>query len=134
MADIFSKEKRSEIMSKVRGKNTGPELLLKGLLDGRVFRYHPEGVPGSPDFANKKRKMAVFIDGCFWHGCPKCYREPDQNRMFWREKIARNRERDSRINRVLRKDGWKVIRIWEHQIKENPTKVVERIKSQLSNT
>jgi DNA mismatch endonuclease (patch repair protein) len=109
--DTVSREKRSEIMSRIRSES-GIER-IPGFLRGLFLRRHPRGVFGRPDFANKERMIAVFIDGCFWHGHKGCYREPKSNRKFWREKIARNMERDRLVNRTLRSEGWEVIRIWE---------------------
>lgn len=126
MTDMFTKEKRSEIMSKIRGKNTGPELILKSLLDGRIFRYQPK-VYGNPDFASKKHKIAVFIDGCFWHGCPKCNRTPDRNAEYWHAKIHRNKLRDKKITKKLKARGWKVLRFWEHDVNKNPEEVHGKI-------
>ena len=74
-------------------------------------------LPGRPDFAFPKAKVAVFTDGCFWHGCPRCYTRPKSNRKFWDAKVARNRERDREVSRGLRRKGWRVIRIWEHALK-----------------
>tara|TARA_Y100000590_G_scaffold397840_1_gene479655 strand:+ start:1079 stop:1483 length:405 start_codon:yes stop_codon:yes gene_type:complete len=125
--DKITKQQRSYVMSRIRGTRTKPELEIKSMLDGRKLRYQPKGIPERPDFASKKLKLAVFIDGCFWHGCPTCYREPKSNKKFWREKIERNRNRDKTVNRSLRKNGWKVIRFWEHDVRKNRTRVAERI-------
>lgn len=129
MADIISKEKRSYIMSRIRGRDTKPELLVKGMVDGRLLKHQPKGVYGNPDFANKRRRIAVFVDGCFWHGCPSCFREPKSNRKFWIPKIRRNKEKDREVNRHLRRGGWKVVRVWEHQLMANPKKCVMLISS-----
>ena len=120
-------------MSKIRGTNTKPELIVKNMMDGRIFRYQPKGIPGKPDFGNKRRRIAVFVDGCFWHKCPKCYSEPKSNRKFWTEKIERNVKRDRIINSGLRKNGWVVLRIWEHSIKRKPKLVIGRINRTVSN-
>ena len=117
-------------MSKIRGTKTKPELIVKKNIDGRIFRYQPNGIQGNPDFANKKRKIALFIDGCFWHKCPRCYREPKSNKKFWIKKIERNVSRDKKNNSSLRKAGWKVVRIWEHRVKNN-SKIYEKINSSL---
>ena len=117
MADVFSKETRSQIMSKIKGKNTKPELMLKEFLKGTYLRYQPN-IYGKPDFGLKNRKIAIFVDGCFWHKCPKCYKAPSSNKKFWKKKIERNIRRDKKVNRILRKEGFKVIRIWEHDIKK----------------
>lgn len=80
---------------------------------GMYLRHQPRGIVGRPDFANKSRKVALFIDGCFWHGCPRHYREPKSNVHFWRGKIIGNRRRDRKVNRILKSGGWKIIRVWE---------------------
>jgi DNA mismatch endonuclease (patch repair protein) len=126
MADAFTKQKRSEIMSKIRSSNTKPELLLKASLKGHYFRYHPK-VYGNPDFVNKTKKIAVFVDGCFWHKCPTCYRQPQSNTHYWIPKIDRNEARDREIDRKLKRMGWKVCRVWEHEIKFSSKKTAEKI-------
>jgi DNA mismatch endonuclease (patch repair protein) len=118
-------------MSKIKGKNTKPELVLKDLLDGRIFRYHPKGITGNPDFGNKKRKIALFVDGCFWHGCTKCKNIPQTNTHFWAEKLKRNKERDTEVGRILENEGYLVIRIWEHEIKEDLEKVKRGIQKSI---
>ena len=114
MADIFSKKKRSEIMSRIRGKNTKPELLLKKQLKG--FTYHPKNLFGSPDFINYQKKTVIFVDGCFWHGCPIHYRTPKSNREYWIPKIERNIIRSREVSLAYKLAGWKVLRIWEHEL------------------
>jgi len=114
-------------MSRIRSSGTKPELEIKSELDGRRIRYQPGGIPEKPDFANKKLKVAVFIDGCFWHGCPTCYKEPQSNKKFWREKIGRNKNRDKAVNRTMRKRGWNVMRFWEHDIRAKKEIIVQRI-------
>lgn len=119
MADVFTKAKRSEVMSKIRGKgNKATEIALAKLFRANGItgwrRHYP--ITGRPDFAFPKQKLAVFVDGCFWHGCPKHSVEPKGNRDFWIKKLAANKARDRRVNRLLRSQGWKVQRIWEHQI------------------
>jgi DNA mismatch endonuclease (patch repair protein) len=113
--DTVTRERRSEIMSRIRSES-GIEILPQRLR-GLYLRRHPRGVFGNPDFGNKTRRIAVFVDGCFWHGCPEHYREPKTNVDFWREKIRRNRERDESVSAVLRAMGWQVIRVWEHELK-----------------
>ena len=115
--DRVSKEKRSEIMSKIRGSGTGMELALKPTLEALGFEYHPKGICGKPDFTHTGLRIAVFLDGCFWHGCPLHYREPDGNGDYWRAKIERNRNRDKAVSDALCNDGWRVIRVWEHELK-----------------
>jgi len=129
-SDVFSREKRSEVMSLIRSTNTRPERAIRALLDGRVFRYQPPDVPGSPDFASRRRKIAVFVDGCFWHGHPAHYRAPKSSRGYWLPKVARNRARDRDVNRELRALGWTVLRFWECQVRMNPAEVARRIEEE----
>jgi len=83
-------------------------------------------VHGHPDFVFRRERVAVFVDGCFWHGCPKCYRRPKSNRKFWDAKAARNRARDAEVTRALRRAGWTVVRIWEHALR-HPGRIVWRL-------
>ena len=125
--------KRSWVMSRIRGKgNEKTEVRLAKIMRKagiRGWRRHLP-IPGRPDFAFRKHKVAVFVDGCFWHGCPRCFRLPKQNRAFWRTKIEGNRRRDKSVNGRLRRLGWKVIRIRECQLK-HANRVVVRIKNAL---
>lgn len=128
MADVFTKEKRSWIMSRIRGKNTKIEKLVESWLRKNKinFRKHYKMV-GNPDFTMPKKKIAVFIDGDFWHG----YDYQERRRklpVYWKEKIKKNMERDKRINKELRKLGWKVIRIWEHTIIKKPKNLNSKFK------
>lgn len=82
------------------------------------LRAHPKGIFGNPDFANKQKKIALFIDGCFWHGCKFHFKCPKKNPDYWLEKIATLRKRDQHVTETLVQDGWAVIRIWEHDLKE----------------
>jgi len=116
-------------MSRIRGKgNEKTELLLARLMRaagiGGWRRHLP--IPGRPDFSFRRQKVAVFVDGCFWHGCPRCFQLPKQNRAFWRAKIEGNRKRDRSVNVRLRRLGWKVVRIKECQLKK-PEWVVGRV-------
>ena len=119
MSDVFSKEKRSQVMSRIRGKgNKETELAL---ID--IFReYYITGwrrnqpVFGKPDFVFREKRIAVFVDGCFWHGCPEHSTMPENNREFWRKKLGANKERDVVVNRELQERGWVVVRIWEHEL------------------
>lgn len=136
MADTISKTQRSRLMSRIRGRNNkGTELVLRTLLrKNRItgWRRHLP-LPGRPDFALTSERLAIFVDGCFWHGCSQCKRNlrPSTNEKFWADKIAANRKRDSRAGRGLRKRGWRVLRIWEHAIKQRPSGCVSRIQRML---
>ncbi|MCK4927799.1 MAG: very short patch repair endonuclease [Candidatus Aenigmarchaeota archaeon] len=131
MADIFTKEVRSKIMSKIKGKDTKPEIFLRKVLFRLGYRYSLrykfKELNFKPDMVMVSRKICVFMDGCFWHGCSRCYKEPKSNRDYWVSKINRNIERDKEQNEYLKKNGWKVIRVWEHDLKENPTKTIIRV-------
>jgi len=118
MADTLTKKQRSYCMSCIRSSSTGPELKLRKTLKALGFAYQPKGIHGKPDFASRKHKIAVFIDGCFWHGCPVHYKKPKSNIRYWKGKIRRNVERDAEICRKLEAGGWRVIRVWEHEIKK----------------
>jgi DNA mismatch endonuclease (patch repair protein) len=116
MADILTKEQRSYNMSRIRSSKTSPELKVQAALKMFGFTYQPRGIYGRPDFANKREKIAIFIDGCFWHGCKIHYRHPKSNTGYWMRKIERNKERDTHVVRTLRHSGWRVIRLWEHNL------------------
>ena len=128
--DHVSKEVRSKIMAAVRSRgNTTTELPLGKLLWAaglRGYRKHWK-VQGRPDFAWPGRKIAVFVDGCFWHGCTKCKYLPRTNTAFWQNKIETNQARDRRVRRSLRIQGWRVLKFWEHEVKRTPDRVVSKI-------
>lgn len=114
--DVVTKSQRSHNMSMIRSSGTKPELKLKKTLRILGFTYQPKGVYGRPDFVNKRQHVAVFVDGCFWHGCPTHYKKPSSNIDFWESKIDRNVRRDNAVNSELKKQGYTVLRIWEHMI------------------
>ncbi len=129
MPDVFTKEKRSEVMSRIRGKgNKDTELAMIHILR----THHISGwrrnqvVLGKPDFVFPKQKITLFVDGCFWHGCPRHSNMPRNHRAFWARKLQGNKDRDKFVSQELRKSGWKVIRVWEHEL-ANPEKVVAKI-------
>jgi DNA mismatch endonuclease (patch repair protein) len=110
-----------------RGNKTTEERLIKLFREYKITRWRRHlPLPGKPDFTFKKEKLTVFVDGCFWHRCPKCYREPKTNTEFWRNKIETNVKRDRGVSKELRKGGWSVCRIWECQLKK-PAPVISRI-------
>jgi DNA mismatch endonuclease, patch repair protein len=131
VADVFSKLKRSEIMSRVRGRgNKVTELAaVKFFRRNRIvgWRRHRR-IFGNPDFIFPKLRLAILVDGCFWHCCPKHSNLPESNRGFWRRKLNANKLRDVLVNRTLRKQGWRVLRIWEHELKrKNEIHLIQRI-------
>lgn len=133
MADVLTKRQRSYNMSMIRAKNTKPELILRKLISASGLRgCKPHySLAGKPDIVFPKRKIAVFIDGCFWHKCPKCFIKPVTRKKFWKNKIDSNVKRDKVVSRTLRKKGWKVLRIWEHELKNEKIikrKILDKIK------
>lgn len=129
--DKVSKEVRSKIMSKIRSTNTTPELLLREALEGSYMRYQPK-IEGKPDFANKTKRVAVFVDGCFWHKCPKCFRPPKSNKKYWRPKIDRNVEKDKKTTMILEKQGWMVLRFWEHEVFQDADACAKKVIENLN--
>jgi len=117
MADTVDKKTRSRIMASIKGSDTKMELAVKPALEALGFDYQPKGVFGKPDFAHAEQMVAVFLDGCFWHGCPKHYKPPEDNASFWALKVERNRTRDKAVTKLLEDSGWRVIRVWEHDLK-----------------
>jgi DNA mismatch endonuclease (patch repair protein) len=121
MSDVFTPKKRSEVMSRVRGKgNLSTEVRMITLMRQHKIAGWRRGrkLPGSPDFVFPIKKVAVFVDGCFWHGCPVHYTAPVTSSEFWRLKVTANRRRDRRVDRELQAQGWQVIRIWEHDLRK----------------
>lgn len=129
MTDVLTPKQRKYNMSRIRGKNTVPEIKLRKMLFAsgiRGYRIH-YNLPGKPDLVFVKKKIAVFIDGCFWHKCPVDFQEPETRKEFWMKKIQSNIDRDKKVNEQLKNDGWTIIRIWEHEIKKEPEEVVKKI-------
>lgn len=131
MADIVSKDVRSWMMSRIRGKDTAPEKAVRSCLHGLGYRFrlHRKDLPGSPDIVLPRHRTAVFVHGCFWHrhpGCRFAYR-PKSNVVFWKEKFKENVARDRRKASALRKQGWRVLVIWECE-----TVSVARLRRKLS--
>ena len=132
----FGDLSRSELMSRVRSKgNVTTELKLASLLRRaglQGWRRH-QPLPGKPDFVWRKAKLAVFVDGCFWHGhdCGKNV-SPKTNATAWREKLERNKTRDRKVGRALRVKGWSVVRVWECELRKKPGRAVQRIASSLA--
>ncbi len=136
MSDAFTKAKRSEVMSRISGRENKDTALA--LI--RVFRAHRivgwcrrQPVFGKLDFVFPQLRLAVFVDGCFWHRCPKHETKTQNNAAFWRRKFARNKARDRRVTRTLRKSGWRVLRIWEHELtRKREARLVARLRRALT--
>lgn len=129
MADDRTSVQRSETMRRVKSRDTSPELALRSAVHSRGLRYSLRGgLPGRPDLIFRSARVAVFVDGCFWHGCPEHCRRPSSNREYWRAKIERNMERDRRIRKELEDRGWRVIRMWEHEVKQSAARCASRIE------
>lgn len=134
MPDVFTKAKRSQVMSRIRGRgNKETEIAL-----ARIFRAERitgwrrhTALIGRPDFAFRTQRLVIFVDGCFWHGCPKHSNMPANNRTFWMKKLTGNQVRDRLVTRTLRKEGWRVVRIWEHELR-TPVRVLARIRMALT--
>src|ERR1700753_3507433 len=123
MTDVFTAEKRSAVMARVKGKDTRPELIVRRLLWrlGARYRLHRPDLPGKPDIVLPGRRLAIFVHGCFWHGhdCPRGARVPKQNRPYWEAKIGRNRSRDPASGEALAAGGWRAVTLWECELKDD---------------
>lgn len=134
--DVFPKEKRSQIMASIKGKNTRPEKVVRSLLHqmGYRFRLHRRDLPGCPDIVLPKYKKVIFVHGCFWHGHKNCRRSkrPTSNKIFWDEKLSKNIERDKTNQTNIRNVGWKFLVIWQCEIKDKDI-LIDKLKSFLNN-
>jgi DNA mismatch endonuclease, patch repair protein len=131
--DRVSKETRSRIMATVKGKgNKSTEQRLRAYMVRAGFRHwhmHDRSILGRPDFVFEAARVAVFVDGCFWHGCPKCCRRPKSSTEYWNAKIDRNMARDQSTLAELTRQGWTVVRVWEHEVKRDASSVIATIKA-----
>ncbi|MCB9045059.1 MAG: DNA mismatch endonuclease Vsr [Chitinophagales bacterium] len=135
MTDIWPENKRKEVMSKIRSKDTKPEMLLRKALfqSGYRYRIHYKQLPGKPDIVFPKKKIAIFVHGCFWHHHKDCRegRIPDTNSKFWKEKLEKNINRDARHVAEIQKMGWKVIVVWECEVEKQLNSTLEKIKDMM---
>src|ERR1700722_2395583 len=120
--DRLSRERRSQNMAAIRGKDTKPEWAVRRFIHARGLRYrlHAKGLPGSPDLIFPARRAVIFVHGCFWHGCPHCTigaRQVKSNTPYWNAKVERNKSRDARVQDTLEDQGWKVMTRWECETK-----------------
>lgn len=136
MADVFSRKKRSQVMAAIPSRgNKDTELKLASIFrkSGINGWLRHQKLPGRPDFIFRKERLAVFVDGCFWHGCPQHGRNPGTNKKYWGTKLQKNRLRDRAVTRELRRRGWKVLRVWAHALVV-PEKVIKRCRRALMAT
>lgn len=121
MADVHDKRTRSYNMSRIRGKNSKPEMIVRRFLHGQGFRYslHKKGLPGNPDLVLRKYNTVIFVHGCFWHGHKGCkyFKLPGTRKEWWEEKLKSNQQRDIKNKKALTDQGWNVITIWECELK-----------------
>ena len=117
-------------MASIRSKDTKPELAIRKILCKKGYRYriHDKKIFGKPDITFSKHKLAIFIDGCFWHACKKCYSEPKTNTFFWRKKIRDNKIRRKKVRKNLKENNWKIMEFWEHDIRKKPELVTSKIE------
>lgn len=128
MSDVLTPAQRSYCMSRIRGVDTQPEVRLRKALWRLGLRYRLRNrLPGKPDLVFRSLNTVVFVDGCFWHSCPKHSVMPKTNQDFWQAKLRGNVERDRRVSRQLRSLGWHVIRVWEHEVRADPERAAVRL-------
>lgn len=132
--DNLTSEQRRKNMQNIRSANTTPErLVIRELRKLKIyFASHAKNIYGKPDFVFRKKKVVVFIDSDFWHGHPKRCIMPKSNCDYWVKKISRNRNRDKLVNKQLKSSGWKVIRLWEHDLKRNFPRCINKILSSIN--
>jgi DNA mismatch endonuclease (patch repair protein) len=134
--DTLTQRERSKLMAKIRSRgNKNTEVALAKLFRRQKITgwRRNKKIFGKPDFIFSKLKLAIFVDGCFWHGCPKHETKPKNNRAFWKNKFTRNKARDVLVTRTLRRAGWRVLRVWEHELaKKNEARLLRRIQRALS--
>ncbi len=128
--DVHSKEQRSYNMSMIRSSKTKPELILRTELRKAGFIYQPK-ILGKPDFIDETNKVVIFVDGCFWHRCQIHYKEPKTNKVFWKMKIRKTLNRDHYVRNLFEKNGYLVIKIWEHEIMKTPKECLDSIKAEI---
>jgi DNA mismatch endonuclease (patch repair protein) len=129
MTDVLSKEQRRKNMQAIRAKETALEKMVRKELwkNGIRYRKNVRGLMGAPDIAIKKYKLVIFLDSCYWHGCPEHGVMPKSNREFWEKKIKRNIERDIEVTNYYKSRNWTILRFWEHEAKQDLDRVINRI-------
>lgn len=131
IVDRFSKQERSRIMARVKGRDTAPERIVRSVIHrlGFRFRLHVRNIHGTPDIVLPRHRKVIFVHGCFWHGHKRCPRSkrPTTRLQFWNSKLDRNIERDERIRKILRRTGWKVLTVWECETRK-PEKLLKKLE------
>lgn len=128
MSDVLTPQQRSHCMSRIRGRDTKPEVRLRKALWRLGLRYRLNSkLPGRPDLVFPLYQTAMFVDGCFWHKCPQHAVMPKANRKFWQVKLNANVQRDHGVKRTLSKLGWRVIRVWEHELQKHSEQTANRL-------
>ena len=126
MADRMTREQRSKTMGAIRAQSKLENLFSKALWRrGLRFRKNVRKLRGTPDIAIQKYRVVIFVDSCFWHGCPIHFKRPKSNQEFWDAKISRNKERDKEVDTYYIEKGWHVLRIWEHEIRQDLDETVD---------
>lgn len=124
----MSPVQRSRCMSRIRSRDTKPELVLRRALFQRGLRFRVRTtLKGKPDVVFTRARLSIFVDGCFWHGCPEHGTNPKSNSSYWDAKLARNRERDAEVTAALEAEGWEVVRYWDHDIRNDVDRVTNEI-------
>jgi DNA mismatch endonuclease (patch repair protein) len=137
VTDWLTRAQRTRNMASIKSSDnrSTEQTFIRLLRSARVigWRRHVD-LPGKPDFVFPDHRLAIFLDGCFWHGCPRCYRLPQDNRAYWKKKVKTNRQRDRRVSNTLRRAGWRVVRIWEHCLENEMGRkiVIRKIHRELS--
>jgi DNA mismatch endonuclease, patch repair protein len=130
--DVLTRAERSYCMSRIRSRDTKPEVMLRRTLWQRGLRYRIHNdLPGRPDIVFPSRKIVIFVDGCFWHRCPQHWKAPKNNAEFWEQKIRGNQIRDARVNRELEEAGWQVIRVWEHDVRKGLETTADKLMASI---
>ncbi|OGF49571.1 hypothetical protein A3G55_02925 [Candidatus Giovannonibacteria bacterium RIFCSPLOWO2_12_FULL_44_25] len=131
--DTVSRKKRSETMKAIKSSDTLLEKSFRRILTKAGYKYKKNiaRLAGKPDIVFPKQRVVIFLDSCFWHGCRRHCRFPNSNRVYWKNKIGRNKKRDKIVNRLYKNKEWKLLRFWEHKIKKNPEKIIAKLKSAL---
>ncbi|MDI6766774.1 MAG: very short patch repair endonuclease [Bacteroidota bacterium] len=131
--DNLTRSQRSKNMRNIRSKDTLMETKIRSCIHGLGFRFRKNvlELPGKPDIVFPSYKVVVFLDSCFWHMCPYHHNIPKTRRSYWFPKLIRNKERAKEVNKKLKNEGWKIIRLWEHQVKNNFDKCIMEIISTL---